>query len=293
METRINYIAVGFFVLLFGALTIGAALWLGADIATREYQRYSVYFAESVAGLNRNATVTYRGVEVGRVAEMRLIPDRPNTVHVILEIEPNTPLRADSVAVLRMQGFTGIAQVEITGGSRQAPPPRELPSEPYPVIASGPSLLSRMENAMTTSLEALDELTGQISLLFAPENIDAAQQTLSNLEAFTRVLADNRDTLERSLQQTERLLASGTDASEQLTPTLRAAEQALNEIAQTAAVSRSGLDDITQGSLPQMHRTLEEVYALADRLSRLSEELSEQPEMLIFGRPQPEPGPGE
>lgn len=307
METRINYTAVGAFVIALTLAFVGLGLWIGTDLTTRDYQRYSVYFEESVSGLSRNATVTYRGVEVGRVAELRLAPANPELVRVVLEIEVDTPVRADTAAMLRMQGLTGIAQVELSGGSRRAPPPPQPEGEPYPVIPSGPSLLSRMEQAMTSGMETLDELAGQVSRLLAPENVDALSATFANLETITATLADNRENLERSLAHVERLLAGGADASVELGPLLREARTSLaavNRMADSLAEAgdqfgllaeegRAGVAQFSGRSLPQINRAVEEIQVLADNLSRLAEELSEQPEMLIFGRPRGPRGPGE
>ncbi len=307
METRINYLAVGVFVLTLGAAFIAVGLWLGADIASRDQQRYSVYFDESVAGLSRNAAVTYRGVDIGRVAELRLASHNPRLVHVILEVDTGTPIRADTIAKLRMQGLTGIAQIELSGGHMHAPAPAQPAGEPYPVLTSGPSMLSRLEHVLTASMETLDGLAGQLGELLAPDHIETLGMTLSNIEQISRLLVDNREQLEHSLAHTERLLAGGAAASEQLGPTLVRAQESLAAVDRLADAladasgefgllvreGRVGMAEFSHGSLPQINRAVTEVHVLTDNLSRLADELAEQPEMLIFGRPRRRPGPGE
>ena len=81
METKVNYTIVGVFVLLLGGALFGVALWLSAGGQfQRDQQRYHAYFDESVAGLNRNAPVRYRGVEVGRVIDIKLATDESGRV---------------------------------------------------------------------------------------------------------------------------------------------------------------------------------------------------------------------
>ncbi|MBK7977631.1 MAG: MCE family protein [Deltaproteobacteria bacterium] len=62
-----------------------------------------------------------RGVEVGVVREIALDPGDPSE-RLTLDIVHGTPVKTDSVAVLSSQGLTGIAYVDLGGGSREAPP---------------------------------------------------------------------------------------------------------------------------------------------------------------------------
>ena len=77
MESKVNYTAVGLFVVILSAALIGLGLWIGADISPKDYRRYDAFFNESVSGLNANAPVKYRGVTVGRVSHIQLSPDNP------------------------------------------------------------------------------------------------------------------------------------------------------------------------------------------------------------------------
>jgi hypothetical protein len=104
---------------------IAGVLWLASGGALQK--KYDLYLAiedESVAGLNLNAPVKYNGVDVGKVREIRLDPGNPERVNLLFAIERGTPIKEDTVAVLKTQGLTGIAYVELSGGARDAPPLR-------------------------------------------------------------------------------------------------------------------------------------------------------------------------
>jgi phospholipid/cholesterol/gamma-HCH transport system substrate-binding protein len=141
MEPKVNYTLVGLFVVLFTAALVGVVLWLGNGEYRTSYDRYYAYMQESVSGLSVNSPVKYRGVEVGRVKEIVLNPDNPEEVRLTMDIARGTPVKADTLAVLDTQGLTGLAIVNLTGGSRESPPLEAKPDQIYPVIKSGPSLL--------------------------------------------------------------------------------------------------------------------------------------------------------
>jgi phospholipid/cholesterol/gamma-HCH transport system substrate-binding protein len=149
MEEKVNFAVVGVFVLVLSAALIGGVLWLssGRSYGTF-YDIYQTYMKESVAGLNLKAPVRYRGVEVGRVQKIALAPGNVEQVQLTLAIERGTPIKVDTVAVLSTQGVTGIAFVDLTGGSRDSPELKTEPGAPYPVINSGPSLMVRLDASL-------------------------------------------------------------------------------------------------------------------------------------------------
>jgi phospholipid/cholesterol/gamma-HCH transport system substrate-binding protein len=137
----VNYPLVGAFVLVLGSLLIAGALWLASGGALQK--KYDLYLAienESVAGLNVNAPVKYNGVDVGKVRLIELDPANPERVTLLFAIERGTPIKEDTVAVLKTQGLTGIAYVELGGGTRDAPPLLARDGSDYPVIRTKPSL---------------------------------------------------------------------------------------------------------------------------------------------------------
>ena len=82
METKVNYPLVGGFVLVLGSALIAGVLWLASGGGFgKKYDLYLALVGESVAGLNLNAPVKYRGVDVGKVKDIRLDPgDRKSVV---------------------------------------------------------------------------------------------------------------------------------------------------------------------------------------------------------------------
>ena len=140
-------------------------LWLGSGRRYRvEYEVYATYLDESVAGLNVNAPVRYHGVAVGSVREIGLDPADPSRVRLLLDLERGTPVKEDTIATLSVQGLTGIAYLDLGGGTAEAPLLVARPGQPHPVIESSPSLMARVQSGVTTLLVNLDETFQRLTL---------------------------------------------------------------------------------------------------------------------------------
>jgi phospholipid/cholesterol/gamma-HCH transport system substrate-binding protein len=97
MEDKVNLAVVGAFVLILGTALIGAVLWLSSGQPYGSLNDiYHVYMRESVSGLNLNAPVRYRGVEVGRVRRIALAPGNVEQVQLTLAIASGTPVRTST-----------------------------------------------------------------------------------------------------------------------------------------------------------------------------------------------------
>ena len=159
-----NYPLVGLFVIILGAVLIAGVLWLASGGAFQKH--YDLYLAienESVAGLNLDAPVKYNGVDVGKVRKIWLEPGNPEQVNLLFAIEHGTPIKVDTMAVLKTQGLTGIAYVELSGGARDSPPLTATDGNEYPVIPTKPSLTARLEYILTSVLAKLDSTSSSIN----------------------------------------------------------------------------------------------------------------------------------
>ena len=308
METKVNYAVVGLFVLLLAAALIAGVLWLGAGASYgKAYDTYLSYMSESVSGLNLNAPVKYRGVDVGQVRRISLDPADSERVRLELAIERGTPIKTDTVAVLRSQGLTGLAYVELSGGSRNAPPLRAKAGEEYPVIGSGPSLLARLDTAVTHLLTNLNLASENVNALLDEDNRRAFKHTLADVEAVTQQLAVQRGTIDAGMKAGARTMENMARASEQLAQLLErigrsadAVQKMAAETAQTNVVARRTLESVhgdaqrlAQQSLPELEAALAETRALAASMRRVAEQVERNPSVLLRGESPPPPGPGE
>lgn len=301
METKFSYTVIGVFVLLLGAALVGVIFWLyvGGQYQ-RAYHDYLAYFDESVSGLNVNAPVKYRGVAVGRVAEIGLAPDGSGRVQLQLSLDGTVPVKEDTFATLRMQGLTGLAQVELSGGSSQAPALTAKGRQKYPVIPTKPSLIARLDIAVSNVLTNLNKTTENVNALTDADMRASLKRAFANMEMTTRALAEQMPVLQATLNNAAATSVEVGKLAKRLNQTAGAVEKMADDIAKTSSVTRGAMEDARSGlsqfsgqTLPEINALVAEMRDLSVGLKRVSGELQQDPSALVFGRPAPKPGPGE
>ena len=303
-----NYTLVGAFVLALGAALIGGVLWLASGgTFQKKYDLYHAIMDESVAGLNLNAPVKNNGVDVGKVRDIRLDRVNPERVVLLLAIERGTSIKEDTVAVLKTQGLTGIAYVELSGGTRAAPELGLLAGNAYPVIRTKPSLGARLENVLTSVLAKLDSTSNNINVILGEENRAALKSALADIAIVARTVAARKDALDASLVLAEKTLKNTATASTQIAPMLErigqsaaAIEKMGSDFSQTSASATRAVDLVgadvsrfTANTLPELQQLLAELGALTTSLRRVTEQTERDPRGLLFGRKPVANGPGE
>ena len=137
METRANHVVIGAFVLVVVLGLFGFVLWLAKIEIDQEFAYYHVAFDEAVSGLSLGGDVRYNGIPVGAVTAIEIARDDPSKVQVTLEVARETPVRADTVAKLELQGITGVAFIQLSGGTAAAGPPHAGPQWRIAPVAIG------------------------------------------------------------------------------------------------------------------------------------------------------------
>jgi phospholipid/cholesterol/gamma-HCH transport system substrate-binding protein len=201
MEIRASYLLVGAVVLALVASLAAFSVWLVKADIDRQVDPYQIAFAGSVTGLQQGSQVRYRGVPVGRVTDIRIDPERVEWVLVTIEIDHGTPIRQDTVASLEMQGITGIAFVQLRGGTQTSPPLEAAAGQGLPQIKSRRSTLERLFESTPDLLVRSLTLVEQATLLLNDQNLQALTKSLQNIETVTTSLARHAGDVEGVLAQ--------------------------------------------------------------------------------------------
>ncbi len=303
MENKSHAFMAGLFTiaLLTAAVLIG--MWFNRDRV--EWVPYQIATTLSIPGLNPQAAVRYRGLDVGKVDDIAFDPQVVGQILVHISVRPDTPITRSTFATLGYQGVTGIAYVQLDDDGSN---PVRVPSSQQQVarIEMRPSLFDQLQNRGLAILKQTEEIALRINHLLEPAN----QQAM--LDAFDKVgkAATEIETIPRQLQPTLAKLPAMTNQAQQTLDSLNA----LSKDASGLANSLNGVATQLQapnGPLARITASVEQVGAVADKLeyetlplandarsslralNRTLDSLNERPQSVLFGSPVMTPGPGE
>jgi phospholipid/cholesterol/gamma-HCH transport system substrate-binding protein len=308
MDDKVNYSLVGAFVLGLGAALVAGVLWLAAGLGGKQaMDRYQAVIQESVAGLNVDAPVKYLGVDVGKVSHIEIDSQNSQQVRLHFLIKRGTPIKTDSLAVLKTQGLTGIAYIELNGGSAGAPPLLAGADGEAPTIPFKMSLSARLENVLSNVLANIDRVSNNLNAVFDADNRVALKAALADAASLMHALAAQQGALSSGIADAARTARLTARAGEKLGPALdriASSAQAVERMAEVANaagarvgraadVAASGVQQLGSETLPELARLMAELNQLSASLRRLSEQTAGSPSSLLMGKPTPDLGPGE
>jgi len=305
METRANYVMVGSFVLVILAGIFVSILWLAHTQFNQQFVNYDIYFTGSVTGLSVGAPVNLNGVQVGRVTKIGLDPVNPDQVRVTIEADAQAPIKSDSVASMELTGITGIYYIEISGGTREAPPITKEEGQPNPVIASKPSQFASLFASAPEVMNRVIQVADRLSQLLDDKNRAAIAQTLANVELVSETAARDADkvdaivddmkattgdfrkttlpALNNALVEVQKTLTSANGIINDLTPTAKQLNTATGHLDAMLQENRPGLKDFTQGGLNDLHALISDARVLVAGLTRVVAEIERDPTRFLFG----------
>jgi len=157
-------------------------------------------FDHAVGGLSEGNPVLYSGVQIGDVVELRLDPDNPGHVRVLVRVDQSVPIRENTKAGLVLANITGSMSVQFSGGSPDNPALKGDEDNP-PVIIAEPSAFTSLLSNGEQLLAKADQLLTSATALLSADNIDNASAILENTREATDALLDRRDPLIALLEQ--------------------------------------------------------------------------------------------
>lgn|GEM_PF-134497 len=149
MSERTKPFVIGLFFIVGTAIGIGGLIWLGSSKWFKETQTFVTYFDYTVQGLNLDAPVKFRGVQVGRVKDINVAPDGV-LIEVVMELNPVLDVSDSLRAGLELTGITGLRYIEldVAGPEQLEMHPTLKFNPPYRVIPSQPGGFEEIEQAL-------------------------------------------------------------------------------------------------------------------------------------------------
>lgn len=307
MEAKTNYTLVGLVVLILMASLLSVGLWLSVGFNQKSYIQYTVYLHESAAGLPKDAAVKFNGVQVGYVKKISLNRNDPRQVEIILNIEKGTPITNSTYATLISQGITGVTYVGLSASAADLTPIQKMPDEPYPVIPAKPSLFNQLDSLLKEVAEGVSRVSDEAQKIFNTENALYIKHSLANMEQISKVIADNSSNINQSLHNTDIFFSNMAKVSKDFPQILKELKvgvtrfnvlatdlsHAGKNVSKTMVSGKNALDKISIQALPSTVTLIHRLNNISANLEKISNEMRQNPSVIIRGTAPPKSGPGE
>jgi len=314
MGKKANPAVIGAFVVGAVALAVAGVMVFGSGQFFRDMEHFVMFFPGSVNGLSVGAPVKFRGVDIGRVTDIKLVLEREPqnnklSIPVYVETDPSkivvdgTPLELYDErnlenlitdrglrAQLQTQSLvTGLLFVQIdffphtpiTYLLKQPSDPLEIPTVP-----------TTLEEASSAAKEIIDELR---SIKFGPM-VEQATQAITSINTLVSSpsLKTTIDGLPKTVDRLDEAIASLRKLSDELRGsvgpistrldgTLAGADEALVTVRETAKAARI----LIEPGSPLDHdlrATLRDVGEAARAMAQLADFLERNPTALLYGK---------
>jgi len=299
METKPNYVLVGAFVIVLSAAIVIIVLWLFGYRANESYKTYLILTKYSVNGLSQNSLVKYKGVNVGSVEKIDIDPDNPEIVRIFIKVKSSIPIKTDTVATVSAQGLTGLASIDLTGGTKNAPLLESVDHHEYPIIKSKMSELQKISQALPSVLESANTLIKNMSEVFNENNRQQISSILSNTDKSSKELSVDLNnlnaTLNRANEAIESIKQAGQSAqvaflsTNKLVESLQESSKNLAQISislnQLINENKNQVNYFTHESLYNLNKLIEEVNKTTKATNSIIDELQSNPSYILYGRP--------
>lgn len=296
MENKSHALMAGIFtiVLLIAAALI--ALWFNRDRVERI--PYEIATTLSVPGLNPQAGVRYRGLDVGRVDAVLFDPQKPGQILIRFSVSKDTPITHSTFATLSYQGVTGLAYVQLDDDGKN---PTLMPSsEKKPArIELRPGLLDLLQLRGLAILKQTEEVAARINAMLSDENQKSILAAFTDVSKAANKVGKASDQLQPTLDKlpalalkTDRMLTSLNKLSDDasvLTRKLNAPDGPLNSFNDAAGNIGSAAAIVEYEIAPLIDETRSSMRAL----NRTMETFNQRPQSILFGAGAAQPGPGE
>lgn len=304
MENRSNQVIVGSVALAMIVGILIMILWL-ARYSGGERKEFDILFATSVTGLAIGSPVQFNGVTVGKINEIRLMPDRPENVRVRIAINDDVPVLNGTTAGIEGVGFTGVSQIQLQGAMHgtaalTAPGPWGVPLIPprggglNDLLATAPMVLSNVSR-LTERLNDVLKDENRAALAGILKNTDVATAALAKgAPDLAAALAEARTTMSQAtatLQRIEALTASGQSLvdgeirplANDLRRTVARTETTLAKVEALASAAQPGVEILSSQTVPETTQLIRELRETTSRLGAIAAKLDEDPAAALLG----------
>ncbi len=299
MENQSHALIAGLFVILLSAAIAVTATWLSGE--TTDHANYILISDGSVSGLNPQAAVRFRGVNIGKVEKIGFDPENSRFISILIGVDKNVPLTKGVFAQLGYQGVTGLAYIQLDDDGNQ---PELLQTNEVNLVRI-PMRTSTLDDIVITGqdlLHSVNETVKRMNRLLNDQNQERFSHLLENMEnvttdfgSFTEQLQPNLKSLPELTNKTNSLLGNADQLVKDTDQLVKNINHVVEEVNQQGGI----FDNLSQSAeeladtIPRVQEAIEGVKQDTQSVDRVLLQLEEQPRSLLFGKVPPPPGPGE
>lgn len=231
METKANYALVGFFTVLVMAAAFVFVYWMSQYGRGGEMAQLAIRIPGSANGLSVGSPVRFNGIPVGSVRSLAIDADDPRYSVAMTEVATSAPVKKSTSAVLEVQGLTGAAYIELSGGNsadanilRQA-----IDTETAAILeaeqSSVTNILSTADKILKRADTAITDIQGFVADARGP-----LTTTIRNAEQFSSSLARNGENIDEFLKSVGGLSDTFRNLSGRLDTTLASVDSLIKAV---------------------------------------------------------------
>ena len=201
--------------------------WSGRYDANRDQLPVELMVRGAATGIGPGSAVLFNGLRAGQVTGLVSDPVDPQLVIVQARIDKNLPIKTDTKASIGSQGITGVAIVNLDGGTIEAPRLVDPNAETVAVLQTRATadIVTQAQGLTTRADDILSEV--QSFIVDNRSNLDA---TVKNVREFSDALNANSDELEDLLKSAGDVAKSLNGLATTLAPAAGQLEQILASV---------------------------------------------------------------
>ena len=283
MDSRREEALVGLFVLIAAAVLITTVFLLSGTLGPGDVP-YKAYF-KNAGGLSPGSEVHFAGgPAVGRVKKVASDPQDATRMEIDFAVQPNVPVKTDSIAEITSNSPLGDNFLGIRPGSAAAPRAPKgsvLKSVEYTSFADVTGLIAQLgpnANLLLVNLNdrvaALRDTLDRVNDLLSPQNRSNISASLADLHG---MLDENRPALHSTLNNINASSAKLSPLIDDLHKTAAQADDALAHIDATISEDRPDL----HAAIANLRQTLNSTVTLTAQLDRTLDSNSESLDEII------------
>ncbi|MDN5088721.1 MlaD family protein [Aliarcobacter butzleri] len=300
MDTKINFFKIGLFVSLLFTLLVIFIFWLGKyGLEDKKYDDYSIFFSESVSGLNIGSSIKFMGFEVGTVKDIKINPFNSEEILIDIQIQKGTPIKEDNFAILGNLGITGLKYIELKGGSNNS---KLLGENQY-----GMKVIKSKTSALTTFVDSTEDITKEITILLGQmkkvlndENISnfssllsKSEKSMENIEQFSAYLVKNEKKIDELINSMKSFANTGNSSFASVKTSADSFKELTTKIKEEFDKGTFDLKGMSSESFENLNSLLKNLENNLNLTQDLINNINESPSDLLLKQKNIKYGPGE